>query len=253
MGDWNSKQYLKFEKERTRPTYDLISHIDILPKSVLDIGCGPGNSTARLKLSFPEADILGIDNSDDMLKRAKETHPTLNFLKCTVPDGLDDLPCKDLIFSNACLHWIPNHKKLFPAIMNKVNDGGALAVQLPLVQKAPFYLILNRLVEKMEWKKLKDVSCFHNLEPEETYDILSAVSKNTDMWETVYYHIVPSYDFILEWYKGSGLKPYLDKLGDTEREKFENELLFMIKDAYPMQDDGNVILKMPRLFFVAYK
>ncbi len=112
MSDWNSNQYIKFEKERTRPSLDLISRINTDAKTILDIGCGPGNSTARLFKHFPGADITGIDSSDNMLKKAYETYPKLKFLKCTVPDGLVSLGRFDLIFSNACLHWIPNHETL---------------------------------------------------------------------------------------------------------------------------------------------
>ncbi len=253
MSDWNSKQYKRFEKERTQPSVDLISRIDINPKSVLDIGCGPGNSTNRLYEHFPSAEILGIDSSENMLETARESYPQLKFEKCFVPDGLENFNKFDLIFSNACLHWIPNHTELLPKLVQRLNDGGVLAVQMPLVQTAMFYKMLNDLISHGRWEKLKVIQNFHNLMPDDTYDILAQCSKSVEMWETTYYHIVPSHIAVIEWYKGSGLRPYLEMLGSDEREKFISDLLKMIEENYPVQMDGNVILQMPRLFFVAKK
>lgn len=166
---------------------------------------------------FDQAIILGIDSSNDMLKNTNLNYPTLNFKKCFIPDELDSLENFDLIFSNACIHWIPNHHRLIPQIMSKVNSGGLFAVQIPLVQYAPFYKILNELLLEKEWKKLRKINNFHNLSPEETYDILSSVSSKTEMWETTYYHIVYSHNAVIDWYTGSGLKPYLDCLNDNEK------------------------------------
>lgn len=253
MNDWNASQYTKFEKERTQPSIDLIRGIDALPRSILDIGCGPGNSTNQLYERFPNADILGIDQSDNMLDKAKNSYPRLHFRKCALPDDIDDLGNFDLIFSNACLHWIPDHKNLFPKLTDKLNPGGTFAAQTPLVQNAPFYRELNRLLETEKWKKLRDIRVFHPLSPNETYDILSGISKAVTMWETTYYHVVPSLNSVIDWYKGSGLRPYLDRLNPTEEADFLRELLEIIKDVFPTQADRSVLLKMPRLFFVARK
>lgn len=152
MSDWNSNQYMKFGAERTQPSIDLVNRIaDTKPKHILDIGCGPGNSTHRLAEQFPNADILGVDYSEDMLKKAQATYPELKFEQSRMPDDLDKLNGKfDLIFSNACIHWIPDHESLLPAIFDKLNDGGTLAVQIPYIQKAPFYRLLNLLVHTVE-------------------------------------------------------------------------------------------------------
>lgn len=220
MSDWSSEQYTKFEKERTQPSVDLINRIGIEPKTILDIGCGPGNSTERLRQRFYTADILGVDNSDNMLKKARADHPDLRFCKCDIPNDLDTLGRFDLIFSNACLHWIPNHAELFPRIIEKLNHGGVFAVQMPLVQKAVFYKTLNELIINDKWKKLRIINNFHNVSPEETYDILKAVSDDVTVWDTTYYHIVQSYNAIIDWYKGSGLRPYLDALSEAEKVEF---------------------------------
>lgn len=253
LSDWNSTQYMKFENERTRPSVDLINRIDILPKSVLDIGCGPGNSTAKLFDRFEKADILGIDASEDMLLKAKKDHPKLKFQKCVLPDGLDGMETYDLIFFNACLHWVPGHETLFPKLMQKLNSGGVLAVQMPLVQNAEFYRILGMMTKSEKWQKLSCVKNFHNLDPNTTYDILSPYCEKIEMWETVYYHTVSSCENIIDWYKGSGLRPYLDLLSENEKKEFLSELLFTLKEKIPVQNDHRVLLKMPRLFFTATK
>lgn len=253
MSDWNSEQYIKFEKERTQPSVDLISRIETEPETALDIGCGPGNSTSKLHNAFPTADISGIDSSDDMLKKAAALHPELKFKKCVIPDELDNIGKFDLIFSNACLHWIPHHENLLPQIMEKLNGNGVFAVQMPLVQNADFYRLLYKMIDCKKWEKLQSVSNFHNLSPNETYDILAKTAHSVEMWETVYYHVVPSHSAVIEWYKGSGLRPYLDLLTEEECKEFLKELLEKIGETYPVQSDGNVILKMPRLFFIAKK
>lgn len=253
MSDWNSGQYIKFERERTQPSLDLIARLDISPKSILDIGCGPGNSTVSLRRNFPAAELLGVDASDNMLEKAKSTYPNLNFQSCRIPDELDRLGKYDLIFSNACLHWIPSHRDLFPKISEKLNDGGMLAVQMPSVQKAVFYKTLNATVSHEKWKKLSEIKIFHNLSGEEYYDILTSAGCEVTLWETTYYHRVSSHEDVISWYKGSGLRPYLEALAAGERESFLRELTDAVRDAFAPCSDGSILLKMPRLFLIATK
>ena len=123
MNNWSSKQYLKFGNERTQPSQDLISRLKINPKSILDIGCGPGNSTNALAERFCDAHITGIDSSQNMLDSAIAAYPKLDFRKCCVPDELDCIDGKfDLIFSNACIQWIPNHDRLLSALDETERD-----------------------------------------------------------------------------------------------------------------------------------
>lgn len=194
MSDWNSAQYLKFESQRTKPTADLISRIsDLEPKTVADLGCGPGNSTALLAKSFKDARIIGLDSSDDMLAKAKSSYPELEFSKCLMPDGLGKFKQSfDLIFSNACIHWIKEQRTLLDAVYEKLSAGGVFAVQLPLTERADFYRLLGSLTADGKWKKLSQVRNFHALSPEEYYDELSARFESFDIWETVYYHTVES-------------------------------------------------------------
>lgn len=256
MSDWNSAQYTKFAGERTQPSLDLIGRISNLrPGNILDIGCGPGNSTAALKQAFPNAQILGIDSSEDMLRKARATHPDIRFASCRVPEELGSLDDSyDLVFSNACIHWIPGQEALLRAIFSIMNPGATLAIQLPLTQKAPFYRVLYSLAKAPQWRdKLGNIQNFHNLQPEEYYDVLTSLAEDFTIWETVYYHTVGSVAQVIEWYKGSGLRPYLDALSEPEQEQLQQELLYEMEKTYPVQKDGTVILKMPRLFFTAVK
>ncbi len=255
MSDWNSKQYIKFKNQRTQPSLDLISRIsDIIPKQILDIGCGPGNSTYALASEFPNAKIIGIDTSEDMLRRAKETYPNIRFEQGYVPDDLDNLTGNfDLIFSNACIHWIPNQEYLIKKIFDKLTDGGTFAVQIPLIQEAPFYKLLGELITTSKWEKLSCVKNFHNLLPEEYYDLFTSMNCGFEMWQTSYYHIMNGISEIIEWYKGSGLRPYLDKLSISEQDELIKDLIDGLNDFYTVQTDLKVIMKMPRLFFILKK
>lgn len=255
MSDWSSGQYMKFEKERTRPASDLIGRIERAEtRRVLDLGCGPGNSTRLLAERFNNAEITGIDSSENMLARARAEHPEIRFEKCSVPGELDRIEEKfDLIFSNACIHWIPGQEELLKAVFAKLKEGGTLAVQIPMTQKAEFYKLLYGLCRREKWKRLEQVRNFHSLAPEEYYDLLSDMSRGFEMWETTYYHSVPSAAGVLEWYKGSGLRPYLALLTDEERIEFTSELERLITANYPVRKNGGIILKMPRLFFTAVK
>lgn len=255
MSDWNSNQYMKFAKERTQPSKDLIARLcDIEPGRILDLGCGPGNSTQALRNRFNNAEIIGVDASENMLEKARNEHPDIKFEKCFLPQGLENIDGKfDLIFSNACIHWIPEQKELLTACKNKLNKNGTLAVQIPFIQNAPFYKILYKLVDE-KWTNLKSIKNFHNLLPEEYYDLLDELGFDFDIWDTTYYHTVSSHMGVIEWYKGSGLRPYLQALeSEEEKDEFIADLLGIIKNTYPAQQNGNIILKMPRVFFTAHK
>ena len=136
MADWNSELYLKFKAERTQPAHDLAARIPLRDaRSILDIGCGPGNSTAAVAARYPGARVLGVDSSENMVAAACAAHPEFEFRVCEAPQGLDALGGGfDIVFSNACLQWIPEHRTLLPALMRQLRPGGVLAVQIPVQQ-----------------------------------------------------------------------------------------------------------------------
>lgn len=252
MSDWNPERYLLFKNQRTQPAIDLAKRVEKYnPKTIADIGCGPGNSTEVLRTAFPAADILGIDSSASMIEKARDAHPSICFLKCDATE-LDGT--YDLLFSNACLQWIPEHEKLIPQLMSKLNPDGVLAVQIPMNLDEPLFRIIKETVAEGKWN-FEAVHFEKNdtLSPQCYFDILSRCASRFELWETVYYHAMPSHEQLLEWVKGTRLRPYLAVLTPTQQSEFENEILSKVKKAYPIMANGEVVLKFRRFFFIAQK
>lgn len=252
MSEWNANHYLKFENERTQPCVDLANRVQMMrPKTVADLGCGPGNSTAVLQSVFPGAAITGFDNSENMISKARSQYPKMNFELCSVQDITGNY---DLIFSNACLQWVRDHQRLIPFLFDRLNQGGALAVQMPMNGEEPLYQIISDVVRHSEWDfgsvyfEKNDI-----LKPDEYYDILSRCSERFDIWETVYYHKMKTHLQLIEWVRATRLHPYLEVLTDEDKLKFENEILEKAKTVYPYTENGDIIFRFRRLFFVAYK
>lgn len=252
MVDWNSEQYLKFKQQRTQPAADLAARIKrYRPKTMVDIGCGPGNSTAVLKEVFPDTDILGIDSSQNMIQKARAAYPDLRFELC----GARDLEGSyDLLFSNACLQWIEDHRRLLPELMKKLNPGGVLAVQIPINGEEPLFRIISEIAAESRWN-FKDVFFETNtaLTPEEYFDILSGCSAEFDLWETVYYHPMPSHQSLIEWIKATRLRPYLDALSEEDGLLFQQEIKKRAQKIYPIKQNGEILFRFRRLFFTAVR
>lgn len=255
MSNWSADQYLKFKNQRTQPAIDLAGRlIKYNPGSILDIGCGPGNSSSVLADIFPDADILGADNSDDMIKKAVKAYPNINFQLCDVTSELDSLGSYDVIFSNACLQWIPNHRQFIPQLMDKLNTGGVLAVQIPMNSQEKLFKIIDKTVKEPKWNfSLPDIETNGTLLPEEYFDILASCSSSFDIWETVYYHNMPAVQSMIEWIKGTRLRPYLNALDSNSAAELEQEIFNLASDAYSSQQNGEIIFKFRRFFFTAVK
>lgn len=254
MAQWNSEQYLKFATQRTRPAADLAEHIAVQnPAKILDVGCGPGNSTAVLTQLYPNADILGIDNSEEMIEAARKAHPSLRFELFDASTDLAPLGSGyDVVFSNAAIQWIPNHSKLLPALVALLRRGGQLAVQTPVQQSQPIHKIIEEVAAQRQWAHLfSGTRHFYNLTAEEYFDVLYPLTTEVDLWQTTYLHVLQSHSDMLEWYRGTGLRPYLQALPTYQQPLFEMELLQRITAAYPLQAGGKVLFPFPRLFFVA--
>ena len=252
MLDWNSNQYLKFKNQRTQPAIDLAVHVKANdPKTIVDIGCGPGNSTAVLKNIFPHAEIIGIDSSPNMIEKAQNEHPDIKFQLC---DALALDGKYDMLFSNACLQWIPNHDTLIPSLMQKLNNGGVLAVQIPMNNNEPLFKLIKEIIQESKWG-IKDVSVQPNktLSPNEYFNILTGCSSSFDMWETKYYHNLPDHKALIEWVKGTRLRPYLEHMNQKQCVEFETEIMEKAKGLYPVMENGEVILGFCRFFFTAIK
>ncbi len=256
MSDWSAAQYSKFKRERTIPAIDLANSLNCENvNSVLDIGCGIGNSTAVLAKKFPCAEITGVDNSEDMLETARKENPGIEFIKLDAENEIGNIKNRyDIVFSNACIQWIPNHRKLLKELFSLLHNGGTLAVQIPQQSKHPVHNIMKSLSESEKWNsKLHVKRMYNNLSENEYYDVLSELTDNFRIWETTYFHSMPSYESIIEWYKGTGLRPYLEQLSSDDRKDYLCDLLQCLKDTYPVQKNGEIIFKFPRLFFIAQK
>ena len=253
---WNSEQYLKFKTERTQPAIDLANRIPVQsPADIIDIGCGPGNSTDILKKRYPNAAVVGADNSENMLEAARKNYTDIEFILCDASKELNNIGRKfDVVFSNACIQWVPDHPKLLREMMSLLKEGGALAVQIPMNYDEPIHRIIGEAVKSEKWRdKFSDPRQFYTLTPEKYYDILAEISSDFSMWQTTYFHRMKSHSDIMEWYKSTGLRPYLEALSHADKTEFEKDIFREVERAYPKQANGEIIFRFPRLFFTAIK
>ncbi len=256
MADWNSNQYLKFKAQRTQPAIDLASRISATdPLEIIDIGCGPGNSTRVLKNRFPNAHVTGSDYSDNMLETARRDNPDCDFIKLDAGGDLSEYSGRfDVVFSNACIQWVAEHKKLLPSLFSMLKENGTLAIQIPLNFEEPIHKIIGRTVASPKWSgKFKNPRIFYTLTEGEYFDILSDLTDNFEVWKTTYFHRMPGHESIIEWYKSTGLRPYLEELSESDKEAFLAEIRAEIEKEYPIQKNGEIIFRFPRLFFMAKK
>ena len=255
MPNWNPKQYEKFLKDRTRPAIDLVNRLEeFAPNSILDLGCGPGNSTKVLKDIFPTAKIIGADNSNEMLEKARELYPDNEFINLDANGDLHEVNEEfDIVFSTACIQWLPSHKELLPKLMTLLKQNGILAIQIPMQREHPVHIIINELVNTAKWSDKITPRQYNNLTTEKYFDVLSDISNDFEIWETTYCHRMPSYESIIEWYKGTGLRPYLEQLTESNAADFVNDVFVKLKQRYKMQKNGEILFRFPRLFFIAKK
>lgn len=256
MSDWKPNLYLKFEKQRTQPSIDLAARIDInSPKRIIDIGCGPGNSTAVLKNRRPNADFTGMDSSPSMIAQAQETDNDITWVCADAAGDLSDLGRFDVVFSNAALQWMPEHERLLPNLFGLLEAGGVFAAQIPNTTHMPIHIALQSLVKGRKWgAKLGAVTTHSMNAAPYYYDILSGLKADIDLWETHYYHVMESHAALVQWYSSTGLRPYLNSL-ESEQDKaaFLADFECALQSAYPAQKDDMVLFPFVRIFFIARK
>jgi trans-aconitate 2-methyltransferase len=259
MPTWDAKQYLQFAEYRTRPCRELVERVEVAaPTRVIDLGCGPGNSTAVAAARWAGAEIVGLDSSAQMIEAAKkETRGGKWVVGDIARWAKDNDKPFDVILSNAAMQWVDDHGEAYPRLMKKVAPGGALATQVPGNFDGPAHRAARELAASEAWRAKfasGSVREWHVHELSFYYDILSPVAKRVDAWETEYLHVMPSAEAIVEWYKGTGLRPFLELLGsEEERKRFEADYLEEIQRAYPVHADGRVLFPFRRLFLVAYR
>jgi len=256
MADWSAGQYLKFEDERTRPSRDLIAQIPHAdPKKIVDIGCGPGNSTELLVRRWPNAAIAGIDTSAGMLRQARERLPQQTFIEANVAHWVPPENC-DVLFANAVFQWVPGHLKQLQRLLGKLSPGGVLAVQIPDSLDQPAHVLIREVAQHEPWRKqLADKARVRDALPTtaEYYDALSPLCSRLEIWHTIYNHVLDDASAVVEWVKGTGLRPFLDLLEPAEVKQFLGEYTARVAAAYLPQADGKVLFRFPRIFIVAVK
>lgn len=260
MPTWDASQYLRFDDQRTRPCRELAARVAVVvaaPQRVIDLGCGPGNSTAVLAERWPTAQLTGLDSSPDMIAAARKSSPARDWQVGDIADWAAQTgESFDVVFSNAALQWVNDHAAVFPKLLSRVAPDGALAIQMPGNYDAPAHTVMRELSNSQKWRA-------HFPRPVREWDVhdlpfyyntLCPVAAVLDLWETEYLQVMPDAAAIVEWYKGTGLRPFLDALpGPEERAAFCADYLEQIKRAYPAAADGRVLFPFRRLFIVAVK
>jgi len=256
MEDWSARQYLKFEDERTRPPRDLLAQVPLQrPRRVVDLGCGPGNSTELLVERFPQSEVIGLDSSPDMLRKAREQLPNCKFVAADIATWKPG-PATDLIFGNAVMQWLPDHPAIMRRLLEAMPQGGVLAIQMPDNTREPALVFQREVGDSGPWRddpEIKAAARDHLPPPEAYYDLLKPICAHIDIWHTVYNHVMATPQAITEWFKGSSLQPFLSPLDAAAREKFLAAYTEKIVRAYQPRFDGKVLLRFPRLFIVAVR
>jgi trans-aconitate 2-methyltransferase len=252
---WNPQQYLKFSQPRLRPAMDLLARIPSAePALVYDLGCGAGNVTAVLAQRWPDARIIGVDASAAMLAQAARSLPRVQWVQQPLAGWQAERPA-DVIYSNAALHWLPDHRQLFPALVAMLAPGGVLAVQMPRNFSAPSHTLIEAAARAGPWRsKLEPLLAGAPVaEPQFYYALLAPLAASLDIWESEYLQVLSGEDPVKEWTRGTWLMQFLERLDATERVQFEADYALRLRAAYPRLADGTTLFPFRRLFIVLQK
>jgi len=250
---WDPEQYLRFGDERLRPALDLLAQVYLeRPRLVIDLGCGAGNITAILKRRFAAAEVVGIDGSGAMLDKARVAALDCRFVQADMGAWQPERP-PDLIYSNAALHWLPEHNGLFPRLMGLLSPGGVLAVQMPAMHGEPMRRLQSKIATEGPWADvLRGVASAPDVLPAGDYwDMLRPHAARLEMWETIYLHALQGEDAVMQWATGSSLRPFLDALPAEMRVPFQRAYADAVRPHYPRRPDGTTLLPFRRLFMIA--
>jgi len=250
---WNPEQYLKFAGPRFRPAQDLLMRVAIdSPRTVYDLGCGAGNVTRMLAQRWPGAQIVGVDDSEAMLAQAKREATDIIWKRQGLAEWAPEEPA-DVIYSNAALHWLPDHLTLFPRLMDQLAPGGVLAVQMPRNFNEPSHTLIWETLRAGPWRSRLEhlVRPSPVATPDFYYGLVGPLAADVDIWETQYLQVLEGEDPVKEWTKGTWLKQFLDALDEADRPAFEEDYARRLRDAYPSLPNGTTLFPFRRLFIVA--
>lgn len=261
---WNPQQYLKFSAERLRPGFDLLAQINDLPPGPLfELGCGTGPHARAIVARWPDRTVTAIDNSAAMLAEAASEPSAIRWLNADIASWQADAPAA-LIYSNATLHWLNRHAQLFPRLFGMLAEAGVLAVQMPRNFDNPSQTLLRETAASGAWAPVLAPLFAPEIEtpsllrpdpvgtPDFYYDLLAPLARGgIDLWETEYVHQLQGENAVLEWMRGTTLRPILDALSEPLRTDFLAAYGARLAAAFPRRDDGKTLLKFRRLFLVA--
>ena len=258
MSDWNPALYRRFEDERRRPAADLLAQVPLAQaRRVVDLGCGPGNSTELLVRRFPQARVVGVDNSESMLVSARERLPGAQFVQADIAQwSAAPGEAPDLLFANASLQWVPDHGALLPRLFKQLAPGGVLAIQMPDNRQEPSHRLMREVARDPAWAaQIGDADSVRTplLGVAGYYDLLAGLAPGADLWQTIYQHRMNDAAAIVDWLRGTGLRPFVDPLPQDLRAAFLAAYTQRIDAAYPARADGHRLLAFPRLFIIARK
>jgi trans-aconitate 2-methyltransferase len=252
---WNPEQYLKFADHRLRPALDLLARIPLEnPRTIVDLGCGPGNITEWLRRRWPEADIAGVDSSREMLETARKNHPDLAWEQADI-EHWRPKAAVDLIYSNAALQWLDHHRPLFARLFAALAPGGVLAVQMPRNFDQPSHALMRRAAQEGPWRDnlAPHLRPSPVAPPADYWRMLQALGARLDIWECDYLQVLSGEDPIVQWMLGTTLRPFLAVLSETERDAYLGLYRDLVREAYPREADGSTLFPFRRVFILASK
>jgi trans-aconitate 2-methyltransferase len=256
---WDPERYLAFAGERGRPFVDLLARVGApQPRTVVDLGCGPGNLTRLLEERWPDARVVGIDSSAEMIDQARRDAGPVDFEVGDLRTWPDSTPvgAVDVLISNATLQWVPGHVELLPALFATVAPGGWLAFQVPGNFDQPSHTIRAELAAEAPYAEHTADVAVPDAHDAATYlAALAELGSDVDAWETTYLHVLHGDDPVFTWVSGTGARPTLQALEAADpalRRRFEDEFRRRLRAAYPDTGHG-VVLPFRRVFVVAHK
>lgn len=251
---WDPERYLTYADERGRPFVELVARIAADdPRTVLDLGCGPGNLTGLLADRWPGADVRGLDSSPEMIARARRADDRIAFEVADLRDwaSTGEDRTVDVLVSNATLQWVPEHLDLLPRLVARVRPGGWFAFQVPGNFDEPSHTIRRDLAAEAPYAPhTAGVAVPASHDPAAYLDVLAGLGCAVDAWETTYLHVLAGADPVFTWVSGTGARPTLQALPDDLRPEFEAEFKRRLREAYPEHEYG-VVLPFRRIFVVA--